>query len=534
MLEILEHIPRLGLVSEATPVTASSELARALGVRSLHIKRDDLVLDLNGGTKVRKIDYLLAAPALANASRWHAVGGIGSSHLVAMTSAATHFGKRLDAHCFWEPLTAGILDNLAYTASGPTQLHYYPTRRGLALRRPALLWRESLGGNPVVPPGGTNATGMLGIVRAGLELAEQIRTGLVPAPERIYVALGTGGTAVGLSVGLALAGVRTRICAVAVVEWMFATSRRLRGLTAALLKFLGNAGCKNAVHLTPVPIIIDRSQLGRAYADPTLNALAACEIVGQEGITLEPVYTGKVFAAVLAHAASRPLTDVLVWHSAHRRPLPRAPHWRRNLPAPLARRLDRPGAGRRTRRALILGGTAAAALLGWRRVGVYPPLPAWKGKVLSAREALIFSAAAEALLPAAPVAAALAAVPVNVDRYLEAMPQAIQRDIHLMLALVEHGTALGLHVPRFTHLSPVERDSFLISLNSRGGLLAQAYRGLRDLCLLGYYQEAATWSALEYEGPRIPGLSSPDAKMRWPSYEALRAPGNSLPRGVTR
>jgi D-cysteine desulfhydrase len=76
---------------------------------------------------------------------------------------------------------------------------------------------------------------MLGVVRAGLELSGQIRSGVLPEPERIYVALGTGGTAIGLSIGLALGGVRTKVVAVAVVESVLSSEARLNAMRRAVL-----------------------------------------------------------------------------------------------------------------------------------------------------------------------------------------------------------------------------------------------------------------------------------------------------------
>ena len=40
-------------------------------------------------------------------------------------------------------------------------------------------------------------------------------------------------------------------------------------------------------------------------------------------------------------------------------------------------------------------------------------------------------------------------------------------------------------------------------LATMGTLPRQAYRGLRDLTLLGWYQDPRTWDALHYEGPLV-------------------------------
>jgi len=111
------------------------------------------------------------------------------------------------------------------------------------------------------------------------------------------------------------------------------------------------------------------------------------------------------------------------------------------------------------------------------------------------------------------------------------MPAAATREVHGMMVLVEHGTTpLGGRLDRFTRLPAEEREAFLGGLEARGGLWAQAYRGLRDLCVLGYYQQAATWPALGYEGPAVPAAAQ--ARPAWPAYEALRAPPGARPRAL--
>jgi D-cysteine desulfhydrase len=111
MLAELEAIPRLGWVAEPSAVTPLRELAQRLNVAYLGVKRDDLIGPLFGGTKVRKLDYLLATSRFADAPAWASMGAIGSGQLVATTAAAAELGKKLHAHMFLEPISAGVLDN---------------------------------------------------------------------------------------------------------------------------------------------------------------------------------------------------------------------------------------------------------------------------------------------------------------------------------------------------------------------------------------------------------------------------------------
>ncbi|XYH95018.1 hypothetical protein ACMHYB_45525 [Sorangium sp. So ce1128] len=61
-LRMIDRIPRLGWVGAPSPVAALPRLASALGLDFLGVKRDDLCEPVHGGMKMRKLDYVLAAP----------------------------------------------------------------------------------------------------------------------------------------------------------------------------------------------------------------------------------------------------------------------------------------------------------------------------------------------------------------------------------------------------------------------------------------------------------------------------------------
>lgn len=515
----LDALPRVGFVTGPSPVTAMPELAAELGLGWLGAKRDDLLPGLVGGTKVRKLDHLLATPPWRDAATWTSVGAIGSGHLVALTAAARVLDRRVHAHLFWTPPTEEARESIAYVACGPTTLSFYKSRMSLALRAPRVVLGAAERG--VVPAGGTTPAGLAGIVRAGLELAAQVAAGVLPSPDRVMVPLGTGGTAAGLALGLALGGLRPVVHAVAVVERAFSGRRRLHRLTAATRAWLAAAG----VGLPePAPLHIDRGHLGDGYARETPAARAACARLRAAGLPLEPVYSGKAMAALLGGAA-RAGDRVLVWITPRRdAPLPADPDWIERLPPALRRRLERAERRGPSRRRVILAGTAAALVAaGVYRTTGYPPLPGWQGHALSPWAAHVLSGAAEVVLP--PGADARAAAEAA-DRYLAELPPRLQREARAMFAAIEHGTTpLTLRLRRFTRLEPAERDAFLRTLADRGGLQRQLYRGIRDLCLLGHYQQPATWADLGYGGPLVPRERRPT------NYDALAAAPGQLPPG---
>jgi len=522
----LDALPRLGWVDEPSPVTALPDLARDLGLGWLGVKRDDLLPRLHGGSKVRKLDVLLATPPFAEAPGWASWGAIGSGHLVALSAAARELDRRLLACTFWQPASDSALANLAYVASGPGEVQFHGSRVALALRRPQLVVGGAVAGLPSIAPGATTGAGVAGVVRAGLELADQIAAGELPTPDRIVLPIGSAGTTIGLLLGLGLAGLRPVVHAVSAVERWFLLAPWVRRLTAQARAWLVEHGVAGARGVALPPLRVDFARVGPGYGIPTAASEAACRRLAEHELALEPVYSGKAMASLLAAPPAG--ERVLFWLTPHGAgPLPAADDWRERLPTGLRQRLDADGApGRRVgRRALLAGGAALAAGALWRTSG-YPALPEWSGRVLAPWQAHVLRACAEALLPPAPLPGRLGSIPARVDRFVQSLPAAMTRELLGLTAALEHGTTpLGHAWSRLTALPVEERRAFLADLAAAGGLRGELYRGVRELVYLGYYQQPETWPALGYRGPLVPEGPRADR------YGALVAPPGALPRG---
>jgi 1-aminocyclopropane-1-carboxylate deaminase/D-cysteine desulfhydrase-like pyridoxal-dependent ACC family enzyme len=149
-------------------------------------------------------------------------------------------------------------------------------------------------GNFWIPPGGSNVLGTLGYLDALLELEQQVRDGLLPEPDLIFVALGSGGTAAGLLAGLALSTLRSRIVAIPVMHLPMAR---------ALVTTLAARALRVSEHVvTPnwsSRLELDARWIGKGYGFPTQAGESAIEIAAKYGLSLESTYTGKAFAAAL-------------------------------------------------------------------------------------------------------------------------------------------------------------------------------------------------------------------------------------------
>lgn len=268
------------------------------------IKRDDLSSALYGGNKVRKLELLLAesrGPVLT-------CGGYGSHHVLATALHAHAVGRSCAAVLFPSASTAHheqvqrLVDrhcDLVVRALEPPA-HF---RLVFALLR---RHRGGLDGGPVqiIGPGATSPRGVLGYVGCGIELAEQIERGACPRPDRIYAALGTGGTVAGLALGLGLRGVDTTVVGVRVASRISGNIASIRSLMLGARALLRRHGVKDVPRGTRV--VIDDRFIGDGYAISTREAEKAVRWAARRGIALETTYTGKALAAALADRRCAP------------------------------------------------------------------------------------------------------------------------------------------------------------------------------------------------------------------------------------
>ena len=196
---------------------------------------------------------------------------------------------------------------LADVAAGA---HAAPDAR-LRRRSAGACWRRRRGGGAAwIASGGSSPIGSLGYVSAGLELLEQIARGELPRPDVIYVALGSCGTAAGLVVGLAgaptLPRLDARVVGVRVVDRVVANERVTRAARRRAPRRCSRArGAHWFDQSTPPPFCRRPSLLRRrataARRRASDDAVARAAAVG---LALEPTYTGKAMAALLADAAA--------------------------------------------------------------------------------------------------------------------------------------------------------------------------------------------------------------------------------------
>ncbi len=326
---------RVALAQLPTPLEPLDRLAAALGrpPRTLWVKRDDLTGLGGGGNKARKLDYL-CAEALDQGCDTLVTGGGPQSNHVRMTAAAAN---RLGMGC--TVVVAGdrpaalsgnlVLDELFGAEiewfGGAGELPYAEVEAAITetARRLAVEGRRPY----PMPIGGASAVGALGYVHGARELRAQApgldlpgfdlpgldRPGFdLPGFDLVVVADGSGGTHAGLAAGL---GDHGRVLGVDVGA---------RDDLDALVPELAREAAALAGLPEPRPAAggrpqVDHGQAGPGYGAPTAAAREAVLMAARlEGLILDPVYTGKAMAGLIAACREErigPAANVVFLHT---------------------------------------------------------------------------------------------------------------------------------------------------------------------------------------------------------------------------
>jgi D-cysteine desulfhydrase len=265
------------------------------------VKRDDLGGSPYGGNKVRKLEFILADARARGARRLITAGAAGSHHALATTIYGRRLGFDVTLVLFPQPLTAHVREVLLAGHAYGADLRWTRRMETVPLRLAHARIAHRADRPYMVAPGGSDALGTLGYVSAGLELVEQLKHGRVPRPTAVYVAAGTLGTVAGLAIGLSIAGRALPIRATRITSRLITNERVLRGLIGATADVLRMHG----IAVPPVADIaahveIGHDHIGAGYGRETPGGVEATTVFARHGLTLDPTYTAKAAAALLA------------------------------------------------------------------------------------------------------------------------------------------------------------------------------------------------------------------------------------------
>ncbi|MER5618988.1 pyridoxal-phosphate dependent enzyme [Streptomyces sp. NPDC002215] len=253
-----------------------------------------------GGNKVRKLEWLLPEVRRRGARTVFTVGATGTNWGLTAALYGRELGIDTVLALIDQPEDEHVREQRRRLRASGATIHLTRTKPLTIAAAPWLFLRHTHGLRPPVylPAGGSSPIGVLGYVEAALELGEQVAAGELPEPRYVVTAVGSGGTAAGLALGCALAGLRSQVLGVVVNDTLPLGTRdlvRLAERTATVLRRRGAA-----IDPPPLRLVSIHSYLGEGYGHPTPEAAAAADVAATAGLRLEPVYTAKGFAAALA------------------------------------------------------------------------------------------------------------------------------------------------------------------------------------------------------------------------------------------
>jgi D-cysteine desulfhydrase len=315
-LELFTSIPRKRLLNFNTPVERLDRLQRAIpGAPQLWIKRDDLTGYLGGGNKLRKLEYVFADALAQGATTIVTTGSITSN--LARTTALT--ARRLGLKC--ELILSGgdaksARANWRVAELLGVKIHSVAASNERAPRMRDVAQLLAARGERVyqIPLGASNEIGSFGMVAAFEELGiQQLELG--EQFDVIVFATSSGGTQAGLEVGKRLFNYRhMRLLGVSADDPAETIRENALQAVGPMLSRLG---------ITDVPsgndLVVDDNFIGEGYAVPTVASREAEKLFADsEGILLDPVYTAKAAAGLLAYCREgrfKQTDRVLFWHT---------------------------------------------------------------------------------------------------------------------------------------------------------------------------------------------------------------------------
>ena len=309
-------LPRFALLDGPSPLVPAVRFSAALGGGAeIWIKREDLLPLAFGGNKLRNLEFLVGAALAEGADTLVTAGRRWSNHCRLTAAAGARAGLEVDLVLTGPARPPG--------QEGPNQrldelfgARVHVTATDDRAERAALVEQvatdlRTIGRRPyVIDVGGTGPIGAAGQVLAGLEVAEQLAAHGIQGAS-IVVPSATGGTQAGLLAGLAVAAPpKHRVVGIAAAS----PSADLRPTIASLLSGLTPL---TGLVVDPESIEIADDQLGEGYGRPTDASTDATHLLARtEGVLVDPIYTAKALAGLIARVRDGRLSGpVVFWHA---------------------------------------------------------------------------------------------------------------------------------------------------------------------------------------------------------------------------
>lgn len=320
-IETLRKLKRVSLAHLPTPVEPLNRLSAMLGGPRVWVKRDDCTGLATGGNKTRKLEFLMADALAKGADTVVTVGAIQSNHARQVAAASARLGLR----CVLGLLDAvpdrsqvyRILGNVLLDKLFDAEIRMWPDLEETTPALDSIANELSLQGRRpyVIPLGGSNGLGATAYAEAFLEILAQFQT-LQETLNAIVVPIVSGGTLAGLLLGAGLSKWKGKIIGISASDKTERAIQRVRTPRFAAAEILG----ASLEIIDQTPIVVDDRFVGEGYGIPSPECVQAIELLARtEALLLDPVYTGKAMAGLIALIREdyfkADVGNLLFWHT---------------------------------------------------------------------------------------------------------------------------------------------------------------------------------------------------------------------------
>jgi D-cysteine desulfhydrase len=307
----LAALPRVPLATLPTPLLRAPRLSEAVGAE-VWIKRDDLTGLLLGGNKARKLEFLCGEALAGGADTLVTGGGAGSNHVQLTAAAAARLGLECVVVCYGEaPASDPLGLRISRRLGADVVFTGSPDRTSVDARLEEMAAKLTAEGRHpyVIPRGGASAVGAVGYAAAALELGVQL-TAQGVGSATVLLATGSCGTQAGLVAGNETGpGARMAVVGVPVSRPPEECTERIARLATGCAERLGSdrVFTDDDVHLIG-------GYLGPGYGKASPEGDEAALLAARtEGLLLDPVFTAKAMAALIAQCRAGYLTGPIVF-----------------------------------------------------------------------------------------------------------------------------------------------------------------------------------------------------------------------------
>ena len=289
-----------------TPLRSYHKLSNELGI-TLKVKHDDLYPFIGGGSKARKIKYILKDVNKTKSNALVSAGASNSNHarVVALVGAKRGWPVKLIIHDK-EDYSSGNL--LLMNMAGAELIFVDHDEVSEAMDSAMVSFKED-GYNPYyIWGGGHNVYGMEAYYDAVTEVKEQLDDWV---PEYVVHASGTGGTQSGLHVGFEELFPKTEVLGISVARKRKRGEEIVKKGVEDLKKHLG-------IESYTRPVKFMDNWIGNGYGSMYPELKVIINKVSKFGLITDPTYTGKALLGLydLCKKESIPKgSNVLFWHT---------------------------------------------------------------------------------------------------------------------------------------------------------------------------------------------------------------------------